>query len=259
MSEPIPNDAPTDNELPHSNELENAAMPARKDKQKPKDGKKKQKKKNGKKAGKATSAKIASQPAGSPEMPSKAHNENPVTGASDNLSEAVTAVPQTILNLPVKPDEWFIKPATHDESGNIITEETFIFLKEGIEVISMPLTGQNFSGLYAILTERFQTTDDASREADYFHIRKPLAGSAEVHPVMTLTQHKRILATTTLDQPTLKQLIRALQVHVDQRSPVTTWMKKWWKKHKILRVLLVILLLPFALAVLYSVIWGFMN
>jgi hypothetical protein len=179
----------------------------------------------------------------------------PLTEEDHSLLESHIAAPQTIINLPVKPDEWFIQPATYDNEGNLLTEETFTFLKDGIEVITMPLNENNFGGLSHLLKERF-ADEEENTTADYFHVRKPLSDSEESDPVMTLTQRNRILATTSLDQKTLKKLIRALQKHVEQKSPVTTWLNNWWGKHKILRVLLIIAALPLAAMLLYTIIWG---
>ena len=179
----------------------------------------------------------------------------PLIEDNSNALDALPPVPQTILNLPIKPDEWFIQPATYDEENNPLTEETFTFLKDGIEVISMPLTEQNFSGLSQLLNEHF-SENSSSTEADFFHIRKPLSDSEEADPVMTLTQKNRILASTSLDQKSLKQLIRALQKHVEKPTTVTTWLNRWWKKHKIWRVILIIASLPVVLLFLYTVFWG---
>jgi hypothetical protein len=179
----------------------------------------------------------------------------PLTNLNSSPLEAPTAAPQTVLTLPVKPDEWFISPATHDEEGNLTAEETFTYLKDGIEIISMPLNRSNFEGLTQLLTERF-APPETNTEADFFHIRKPLTDSDEADPVMTLTQKSRILATTSLDQKTLRQLIKALHKHVEKPTTVTTWLNRWWGKHKIWRVILMIAALPFVLLFLYSIFWG---
>lgn len=184
---------------------------------------------------------------------SNSSEEVPDTTGENSSSEELPATPTTILSLPVKPDEWFVTPATHDEEGNIVTEQTFVFLHNGIEVINMPLTEANFTGLTTFLNERFPSEDT---NADYFHIRKPMLGSDEAHPVMTLTQNNRILATTVLDQKTLKKLIRALQSHIIQTSPVSAWLKRWWGKHKVLRVFVVIAAIPSALLLIYTGFWG---
>lgn len=214
--------------------------------------KKKKKNKNGSKPSVKTvfygpSGQALSAPVGS--------EAEPLTYANSNALEDLPQVPQTVLNLPVKPDEWFIHPATHDEENNQITEETFTFLKDGIEIISMPLNHDNFEALSQLLNERF-TTSNASTEADFFHIRKPLTDSEDSDPVMTLTQKNRILASTSLDQKSLKQLIRALQKHVEKPTTATVWLNRWWKKHKIWRVILIIASLPVVLLFLYTIFWG---
>ena len=215
----------------------------------------KKKKKNKKKAEKKATRTVFYGPTGERLSAPIAPQAEPLTEEDSSTSQSLTEAPQTILNLPVKPDEWFIQPAIYDENSNLVAEETLTFLKDGIEVISMPLNEENFSTLSHLLNERFSTPDD-STEADYFHIRKPLSDSEDVDPVMTLTQRNKILATTVLDQKTLKQLIKALQIHVIQTHPVTDWMNRWWKKHKIWRVILIIAAVPFALLFLYSIFWG---
>ena len=177
------------------------------------------------------------------------------TVAPEEYSNPAEALPEALFTLPVKPDEWFIQPATYDNEGNLLTEEIFTFLKDGTPIISMPLTEGNFAGLSHILNERFPS-QDSSHEADFFHIRKPLSDSEDANPVMTLTQRDRILATTVLDQKTLKKLISALQKHVIQTSPVTAWLNRWWKKHKVWRVILCIAAAPFAALLLYTIFWG---
>lgn len=179
----------------------------------------------------------------------------PLTMGDSEALESLPVTPEVIITLPVKPDEWFIKPETYDEEGNLLTEETFIFLKDGVDIINMPLTETNFEGLLKLLIQKFPPKHEDETQADRFHIRKPL-DNEETNPVMTLTQKNRILATTEMDQKTLKRLIKALQGHVEQRSPVTTWLNNWWHKHKILRVLVCIAALPLALVLLYTVFWG---
>lgn len=214
--------------------------------------KKKKKKKNTNKSGSKTvfygpSGEVLSAPREAKVKPHTNTNYKPLEGS--------TALPQTVLNLPVKPDEWFINPAIYDENETIISEETFTYLKDGIEIISIPFNQQNFEGLTKLLTERFAPSD-INTEADFFHIRKPLIDSDTVDPVMTLTQKNRILATTSLDQRTLKQLIKALHKHVEKPKTVTSWLNRWWKKHKIWRVILTIAALPFVTILLYSIFWG---
>lgn len=220
--------------------------------------KKAKKKKKKKKANKSGSKTVFYGPSGEVLSAPREPKAKPPTSTDYKPVEASTAPPQMVLNLPVKPDEWFINPATYDENENIISEETFTYLKDGIEVISIPFNQQNFEGLSKLLTERFAAYE-TNTEADFFHIRKPLLDSDAVDPVMTLTQKNRILATTSLDQRTLKQLIKALHKHVEKPKTVTSWLNRWWRKHKIWRVILSIAALPFVLIFLYSIFWGFTH
>lgn len=179
----------------------------------------------------------------------------PRTDPDSSLLERDTEVPESVLSLPVKPDEWFISPATYDREGNQLTEETFIYLKDDISIVTIPFNATNFEGLTKLLTERF-TPDESNTEADFFHIRTPLSDAEELNPVMTLTQKNRILATTSLDQKSLKRLIKALQKHVERPPTITSWLIRWWGKHKIWRVILMIASLPVVLFLLYSIFWG---
>lgn len=214
--------------------------------------KKKKKKKPSTKTGSKT---VFYGPSGEVLSAPRAPQAEPLTNPNSSPLEAPTATPQTVLTLPVKPDEWFISPAIYDREGDLVTEETFTYLKDGIEIISLPFNQNNFEGLSQLLTERF-TSPETNTEADFFHIRKPLTDSDEADPVMTLTQKNRILATTSLDQKALKQLIKALQKHVEKPNTFTSWLNRWWSKHKIWRVILVIAALPLALFLLYTIFWG---
>lgn len=213
--------------------------------------KKKNKKKGGKKGSKTVFYDASGAPMSAPITP----QAEPLTEEIYSPAQSLPEAPLVTLTLPAKPDEWFIQPASYDQNGDMLTEETFIFLKDGIEIVKMPLSEQNFGTLSLLLSERFNH-DMTNTEADQFHIRKPLSDSEESDPVMTMTQKNRILATTSLDQKTLKRLIRALQSYVIQNSPVTTWLNKWWKKHKVWRVFVVIATVPIALFLLYTVYWG---
>jgi hypothetical protein len=214
----------------------------------------KKKKKNKKKEEKPRSKTVFYDATGAPVSAPVGGQAEPLIQENYSPVESLAAAPQTVLELPAKPDEWFIQPATYDREGNLLTEEIFIFLKDSIEIVKMPLNEDNFAGLSQLLNERFN--NNASTEADFFHVRKPLTDSEESDPVMTLTQGKRILATTSLDQKTLKRLIKALQTHVIQSSPVTAWLNRWWKKHKFWRVILVIGAIPAGLVLLYTIYWG---
>lgn len=204
--------------------------------------KKKSKSKNKNKAGKS---KKKAQDTLSPVLTETTIPANEVT--------EVEPVLETVFTLPVKPDEWLIKPAVYDEEGNVETPERFVFMKDDLEVVTINFTQENFTGLTAILRERFT---DESVEADLFHIRNPYTEDGNDNPVMTLTRHGTILATTQLDQPTLKKLIRTLQRNVKRKTPFTQWANNWWNKHKVLRVFAIIGGLPVALVVLYSIFWG---
>jgi hypothetical protein len=215
----------------------------------------KKKKKKKKSATKTSSKTVFYGPSGEVLSAPKAPQAEPLTNPNSSPLEAPTAIPQTVLTLPVKPDEWFISPAIYDRDGDLLVEETFTYLKDGIEIISLPFNQNNFEGLTQLLAERF-TPPETNTEADFFHIRKPLSDSDEADPVMTLTQKNRILATTSLDQKTLKQLIKALQKHVEKPTTITAWLNRWWGKHKIWRVILTIAALPLVLFLLYSIFWG---
>lgn len=214
---------------------------------------KKKKKKKGNTPSKKAAKGPAHKPSGGAHKASKGSSELPDINKENSALEELPVAPTTVLTLPIKPDEWYVTPATYDDEGNQTAEQSFIFLQDGIEIINMPLTESNFSGLTSFLNERFQPEDT---NADYFHVRKPSLDSDEAHPVMTLTQNSRILATTVLDQKTLKKLIRALQTHVIQTSPVSAWITRWWGKHKIQRVFIVIAAIPAALFLFYTIIWG---
>lgn len=218
----------------------------------PKAKKKKKKKKSATKTGSRT---VFYGPSGEPLSAPRGSEAEPLTDLNSSPLEALTDAPQTVLTLPVKPDEWFISPAIYDRDGDLVTEETFTYLKDGIEIITLPFNQNNFEGLSQLLTERF-TPPETNTEADFFHIRKPLSNSDEADPVMTLTQKSRILATTSLDQKALKQLIKALQKHVEKPTTFTAWLNRWWGKHKIWRVILTIAALPLVLFLLYSIFWG---
>lgn len=215
----------------------------------------KKKKKKKKPSTKSNSKTVFYGPSGEVLSAPREPQAEPLTNPISSPLEAPTAQPQIVLNLPIKPDEWFINPATYDENENLVTEETFTYLKDGIEIISIPFNEHNFEGLSQLLAERF-TQIETNTEADFFHIRKPLTDADAVNPVMTLTQKNRILATTSLDQKTLRQLIKALHKHVEKPKTVTSWLNRWWRKHKIWRVILLIASLPFVLFLLYSIFWG---
>lgn len=225
--------------------------PANTPDQKAKTKKKKQNKKKKKNTDKQQAKTIFYDATGAPLSASKPPQAEPLTNHNYSPAESLPATPQTLLELPVKPDEWFIQPAINDDTDN---EETLIFLKDGIEIVKLPLNEKNFGTLSQLLTERFNFNQDTT--ADYFHVRKPLTDSEESNPVITLTRKNRILATTSLDQKTLKRLIKSLQSHVTKNAPITTWLNNWWHKHKILRVLLIIGAIPFAIIFIYTVYWG---
>lgn len=220
-----------------------------------KPSKPKNKKKKKKQGNKNRAKTVFYDPSGQPLSVPNLSPAEPLTTENSTPVEDHTEVPQTILTLPIQPDEWFIQPATYDEDNNLLTEETFTYLKDGTEVISIPLNHDNFSGLFQLLSDRF-ASDREDTTADFFHVRKPLTDKEESDPVMTLTQRNRILATTSLDQKTLKRLINALQKHLEKPTTVTTWLKRWWRKHKVWRVIFVITSLPVALILLYTVVWG---
>lgn len=215
--------------------------------------KKKKKKKN--KAGKNKAKTVFYGPSGELLSAPYKPQAEPLTDPDSVLLERATEVPESTLTLPVKPDEWFISPATYDRDGNQITEETFIYLKDGIDIVTIPFNENNFEGLAKLLRERF-APDESNTEADFFHIRTPFSEEEETNPVMTLTQKNRILATTSLDQKSLKRLIKALQKHVERSPTITSWLVRWWRKHKIWRVILTIASLPVILFLLYSIFWG---
>jgi hypothetical protein len=214
---------------------------------------KKKKKKN--KAGKNKAKTVFYGPSGELLSAPYEPQAEPRTDPNSSPLERATETPEVVLTLPVKPDEWFISPATYDRDGNQLTEETFIYLKEGIDIVTIPFNETNFEGLAKLLTERF-APDESNTEADFFHIRTPFSDTEEANPVMTLTQKNRILATTSLDQKSLKRLIKALQKHVERPPTLTSWLVRWWGKHKIWRVILMIASLPVVLFLLYSVFWG---
>lgn len=255
MSDKETNDPVNDVEAsatPNPEQKLEASMPPVEITTQPKTKKKKKKKKHSSKNGSKT---IFYGPSGEPLSAPREPQAEPLTTPISSPLEELTGVPETVLNLPVKPDEWFINPATYDRDGNLITEETFTYLKEGIEIVTVPFNEANFEGLAQLLTERFISTEN-NTEADYFHIRTPLSDSDEPNPVMTLTQKNRILATTSLDQKSLKHLIKALHKHVEKPTTVTSWLNRWWGKHKILRIILMIAALPIVLFLLYTIFWG---
>lgn len=188
-----------------------------------------------------------------PSQPSKAQ---PVKKKKKKAVKQPPALPaEKIITLPAKPDEWLVTPATYDENNNLLTEETLTFLQDGIEITTITLNEENFTELNHFFNSRLYTTEE-NTTADTFHIRKPLLGSGETDPIMTMTQGTRILATTLLDQKTLRQLIKLLQKQVIK--PVTTrqWAKNWWAKHKVLRVFVAIFAAPAILFIIYSLGWA---
>lgn len=185
--------------------------------------------------------------------PAKKKKKNSKKRAQNN-SPAVseTQQPET-YTLPVKPDEWYIHPATYTAEGAILEEERFVFYKDSQEIISLPLTTENFATLTGTLHTRFADTDYTP---DNWNIKQPLNHE---NPVMSLTKNGYVLAATELDQKTMKAMVKALNGHIIKPPTLTKHFGNWWAKHKVLRVFLTLALIPVALLIMYSLLWGLQN
>jgi hypothetical protein len=181
---------------------------------------------------------------------SQKQGQSTVSQASDGGVQTLPGVvepeaPPTFI-LPVKPDEWLVVP---EEDG----EPRFVFYSEGVEIISLPFTEENFSGLHTVLRNTFPDEDTVP---DHWNIAAPLEGE---DPVMSLTKNGKLLAASTLDQAALKRMVKALNSHIIRTPSFATSFSGWWLKHKVLRIFLSLAMLPVFITIIYAIIWGIRN
>jgi hypothetical protein len=176
------------------------------------------------------------------------------------VPEGVESLPeepqQPLLYLPVRPDEWLIVPQQVDGAEEGVTEDYFVFLKEGIEVISLPYTEDNFSGLLTVLSQNFISDETIP---DTWTINTPLSADPDADPVMSLSRNGRLLAATTLDQDALKRMVKALNSHIIKPPMLSKTVSEWWMKHKVLRIFASAALLPVLIAIIAALVWGIQN
>jgi len=159
-----------------------------------------------------------------------------------------------LFTLPVQPDEWFVVPGEKDPEGNLLTPDRFVFLKENNEIISLDFTEKNFGGLHTVMNNTFINEDIIP---DHWSINVPLiSDDDENNPVMSLSKNGKILAATSLDQASLKKMSRAINRHIVRPPTITKSFGEWWLRHKYLRVLLSVVMLPIISLILYALVWG---
>lgn len=178
----------------------------------------------------------------------KKNHPNSTPAVEQPVSEPTTFI------LPVLPDEWLVLPEEKDEDDNIITEERFVFFKEGVEIVNLPFTESNFAGMYKVLSNRFGHSDYIP---DHWTIKEPLTSDSD--PVMSLSLEGRVLAATSLDQTALKKMVKALQQHIVKPPTLSRWFSKWWEKHKVLRVFASFAMLPVFISLIFAVVWGLQH
>jgi len=160
--------------------------------------------------------------------------------------------PETVVTLPVIPDRWELKPAVFNENGEQLTVEHLVFYLNNQPVMTVE---EPETKLQTLLNVFFNRDPEGKLIPDSWTIKTPTS-ETETDPVMTFTRNGRVLATTVLDQKRLKSISRALNRHIYKPAGISTLMKRWWLKHKVGRVFLVLLFLPLLFGIAYSFVWG---